>query len=331
MPGIGKTELVLQTAHRALHTRGWFRGGVLFVDLFGYDPDRRLSAADALLGWLQAIGIGGEHIPAAEADRARLWRSVLAAYIEQGRRLLLIIDNAADTNQVAPLLPTDADVPVLITSRHTLDIDARLHALGVLDTDPGIDLIATVIAHRRGPGDSRTRDEQAMVALVGLCAGLPLALRIVAALLADRPHLQPATLAHDLRQAQHRLDRLSREQVAVRAAFDLSYQHLTGAQARLFRLLPINPGPDIGTTAAARLADLPQEQATILLQDLHRAHLVDEPRPGPVAHARPAAPLRRHPTPRNPGGGHHRPAAAVHPLPRHHPSREHPPSPQHHG
>jgi tetratricopeptide (TPR) repeat protein len=278
MAGIGKTELVLQTAHRALRTTGWFPGGVLFVDLFGYDPARRLSAADALLGWLQAIGIPGDHIPAAEADRARLWRSVLAAYLGQGRRPLLVIDNAADAGQVAPLLPADADIPVLITSRHNLDIDARLYDLDVLDTDSAVDLVREVIAHRRGPVDSRGRDRQAMVELVGLCAGLPLALRVVAALLADRPHLQPAALAQELRD-QHRLDRLSREQVAVRAAFDLSYQHLTDAQARLFRLLPVNPGPDVGTTATARLADLPEQRATILLQDLHRAHLVDEPAP----------------------------------------------------
>ena len=279
MGGIGKTELVLQTAYRALHTTDWFPGGVLFVDLFGYDPNRRLSAADALLGWLQAIGIPGEHIPAAEADRARLWRSVLAAYVRQGRRLLLIVDNAADAAQVVPLLPTGAEVPVLITSRHTLDIDARLHDLEVLAVDPAVDLVCEVITHRRGDTDPRVQDRQAMVELVELCAGLPLALRIVAALLADRPHLQPAALAQELDDARHRLDRLSREQVAVRAAFDLSYQRLTGEQARLFRLLPVNPGPDIGTAAAARLADLPQGQATILLQDLHRAHLVDEPAP----------------------------------------------------
>ncbi|ROT31904.1 tetratricopeptide repeat protein [Micromonospora sp. HM5-17] len=281
MAGIGKTELVLQAASRALRTPGWFPGGVLFVDLFGYDSDRRLSAADALLGWLQAIGIPGEHIPAGEQDRARLWRSVLTAYVRQGRRLLLIIDNAADTTQVTPLLPADADIPVLITSRHTLDIDARLHDLNYLDTDAAIDLITKVVALRRGD-DTRmgAPDHRAAIAdLVNLCAGLPLALRIVAALLADRP--QPAALATLLRDTRHRLDRLVRREttgeLAVRAAFDLSYRHLTPQQARMFRLLPINPGPDIGTTAAARLADLPADEATILLQDLHRAHLIDEP------------------------------------------------------
>jgi hypothetical protein len=127
MAGIGKTELVLHTAHQAL-AAGWFPGGVLFVDLFGYDPERQLSAGGALLGWLSAIGIPGEHIPASEQDRSRLWRSVLGAYLGQGRRLLLIIDNASGEQQAQPLLPADGAVPVLVTSRHTLDLDgARLH------------------------------------------------------------------------------------------------------------------------------------------------------------------------------------------------------------
>jgi hypothetical protein len=79
MPGVGKTALVLHAAHQALREEGWFPGGVLFVDMFGYDPDRRLSAADALLGWLAKVGIPGDHIPATEQDRSRLWRSVLDA------------------------------------------------------------------------------------------------------------------------------------------------------------------------------------------------------------------------------------------------------------
>jgi hypothetical protein len=279
MAGVGKTELVLHTAHHALD-RGWFPGGVLFVDMFGYDPDRRLSAGDALAGWLHAIGIPGEHIPDSLQDRSRLWRSVLDAYTRQQRRLLLIIDNAATEDQVTPLLPTDRRVPVLVTSRHTLDIDARLHDLGVLCPTVAVNLIRRVIAGRRGPDDPRLRDsDEALGDLAQLCAGLPLALRIVAALLADRPRLQPAALAGRLRDEQARLDGLTRQQVAVRTAFDLSYRHLTPEQARLFRLLPVNPGPDIATTSAAALADLPEHRATTLLEDLHRAHLIDEPTP----------------------------------------------------
>ncbi|WBB79201.1 tetratricopeptide repeat protein [Micromonospora sp. WMMD882] len=280
MAGVGKTELVVQTAHRALRKPGWFPGGVLFVDMFGYDAARRLSAADALLGWLQAIGIPGEHIPASVQDRARLWRSVLDAYTSQDRRLLLIVDNAATEDQVTPLLPTDPEIPVLVTSRHTLDIDASLHDLNVLDTGPAVHLIREVIAQRRGADDPRLHapdQQQAMTDLAGLCAGLPLALRVVAALLADRSLLRPAALADRLRDDQARLDGLSRQQVAVRAAFDLSYRNLAGEQALLYRLLPVNPGPDVATDGAAALTGLPAARVAVLLEDLHRAHLVDEP------------------------------------------------------
>ncbi|MCX4391351.1 tetratricopeptide repeat protein [Micromonospora peucetia] len=279
MAGVGKTELVVQTAHRALREPGWFPGGVLFVDMFGYDPERCLSAADALLGWLQAIGIPGEHIPAGEQDRVRLWRSVLDAYTDQDRRLLLVIDNAAAEDQVTPLLPANPAIAVLVTSRHTLDIDARLHDLNVLDPAPARALIHEVITHRRGVDDPRLHapgQQPGMTDLAELCAGLPLALRVVAALLADRTHLQPAALAERLRDDQARLDGLSRQQVAVRAAFDLSYQHLTDTQALLYRILPVNPGPDIATATTAALAELPTDRVAVLLEDLHRAHLVDE-------------------------------------------------------
>ncbi|WP_203916198.1 ATP-binding protein [Rugosimonospora africana] len=278
MAGVGKTELVLHIAHRVL-AEGWFPGGVLFVDMFGYDPDRQMSASDALAGWLSAIGISGEYIPASQQDRSRLWRSVLDAYTAQDRRLLLIIDNVAGEDQVRPLLPGDARLPVLVTSRHTLDLDARLHDLEVLDPDAALTLIREVLASRRGVGDPRLAQgaRDGLAALADVCGGLPLALRIVAALLADRPHLQPDVLAGRLRNDQHRLDGLTRQQAAVRAAFDLSYQHLSDAQSRLFRLLPVNPGPDIATAAAACLADLTEQQTAGLLADLHRAHLITEP------------------------------------------------------
>ncbi|GLY95460.1 tetratricopeptide repeat protein [Actinoplanes sp. NBRC 103695] len=268
MGGVGKTELVLHVADRALR---WFSGGVLFVDMFGYDPERRLSAGDALLGWLQAVGVPGEHIPASEQDRSRLWRSVLDAYVRDDRRLLLIIDNVADEGQVRPLLPTDARVPVLITSRHTLDLDARLHDLDTLDVAAAVALIREVIAGRRGPADPRLSEPADSLAEV--CAGLPLALRIVAALLADRPRLTPDELAGQLRADDVRLDALARQQSAVRATFDLSYRQLAEDQARLFRLLPLNPGPDIATAAASVLAGVGED----VLADLHRAHLIEEP------------------------------------------------------
>ncbi|MET7906914.1 tetratricopeptide repeat protein [Streptomyces avermitilis] len=276
LAGVGKTELVVQVAARALREPDWFPGGVLFVDLFGYDPERRLSPEQALVGFLRALGIPGEHIPSGLQDLHRLYRSVLAAFIEQGRRILVVIDNASSADQAAPLLPTDGITAVLITSRHTLDMDARLHDLNVLDIDASIALLHQALLQARGPADTRVQDTPEAAAVVAdLCAGLPLALRIAAALLADAPTRPLASLAQALRTEHSRLDRLRREDRAVRAAFDLSHQHLSTASARLFRLYPLNAGSDLSTESAAALADVDAFTAEEILHDLNRAHLIE--------------------------------------------------------
>ncbi|MEY2247251.1 tetratricopeptide repeat protein [Streptomyces sp. BF23-18] len=276
LAGVGKTELVVQVAARALLEPGWFPGGVLFVDLFGYDPERRLSPERALDGFLRALGIPGEHVPNELQDLQRLYRSVLAAFAGKGRRILVVIDNASSADQAAPLLPTDGMTVVLITSRHTLDIDARLHDLNVLDTDASIVLLHQALQQARGPADTRVQDAPDAASAIGdLCAGLPLALRIAAALLADTPTRPLTSLARALQAEHSRLDRLRREDRAVRAAFDLSYRHLSNASARLFRLFPINAGPDLSVESVAALADLDDYTAEEILQDLNRAHLIE--------------------------------------------------------
>ncbi|MFE7444581.1 tetratricopeptide repeat protein [Streptomyces chartreusis] len=280
LAGVGKTELVVQTATRALRKPGWFPGGVLFVDLFGYDAKRRLSPERALDGLLRALGMPGEHIPEGLQDRTRLYRSVLGAFAEQGRRVLVVIDNAYSAEQANPLLPGDGITAALLTSRHTLDVDARLHDLDILDERASIELLRQALLQARGPSDTRVADApDAAAAIAQLCAGLPLALRIAAALLADTPTRPLASLAQALEAEHTRLDELSREDRAVRAAFDLSYQHLEPDHARLFRLLPLNPGPDLSTEAASHLTGTLQRQADRLLQGLARAHLIE---PGPV-------------------------------------------------
>ncbi|MER6358035.1 hypothetical protein ABT186_41215 [Streptomyces sp. NPDC001634] len=133
--GVGKTELVVQVAARALCEPNSFPGGVLFIDLLGYDPERQLSPERVLDGFLRALGISGEHLPDGLQDLQRLYRSVPAALAHKGRRILVVVDNASSTDQVTPLLPTDGMTAVLTTSRHTLNIDARLHDLNVLDTN----------------------------------------------------------------------------------------------------------------------------------------------------------------------------------------------------
>ncbi|GGK10964.1 hypothetical protein GCM10010123_46150 [Pilimelia anulata] len=286
LAGVGKTELVVQAAHRAMSRPGWFCGGVLFVDLFGYDPDpagdassRRVSTGEVLGGLLQALGMPGEYVPAGVQDRSRLFRSVLAAYAGQGKRILLVIDNAATVGQVAPLLPGDGVTATLVTSRDNLDIEARRHELKVLDREASVRLLADVL-RRVDPADTRIRDEaDAAGRVADLCAGLPLALRIVAARLASRRTRPVADLAEALAAEHTRLDQLQRADRAVRAAFDLSYRTLTPRHATLFRRLPVNPGPDISVQAAARLVDLDPAATDLVLEELSDTHLIE---PGTV-------------------------------------------------
>ncbi|MEV6056548.1 tetratricopeptide repeat protein [Streptomyces sp. NPDC052107] len=276
LAGVGKTELVVQTAARALKQSGWFPGGVLFVDMFGYDAERRLSPERALDGLLRALGIPGEHIPAELQDRCRLYRSVLADFAKQGRRILVIIDNVSTAEQARPLLPTDGTTAALLTSRHTLDVDARLHDLDILTERASVELLRQALRQARGPADTRVTDAPEHAATIArLCAGLPLALRIAAAMLSDAPTRPLASLVQALEAAHTRLDRLRREDRAVRAAFDLSYQRLSDDHARLFRLLPLHAGPDLSTESAAHLTGTDQPATEELLQDLARAHLID--------------------------------------------------------
>ncbi|MGW2777315.1 tetratricopeptide repeat protein [Streptomyces olivaceoviridis] len=277
LAGIGKTELAVQTATRALEQPGWFPGGVLFTDLAGYDPERRLSPERALEGLLRALSIPGEHIPNGLEDRQRLYRSVLAAYARENQRILVVIDNASTSSQAGPLLPSDGTTVALVTSRHTLDgLDARLHDLDTLDETASTAVLDQALRHARGIDDTRfTDDAEAATVIARLCAGLPLALRIAAAVLAAAPTRPAASLAAALQAEHTRLDKLARPDRAVCAAFDLSYQHLIPDQARLFRLLPLNPGPDLSTDAAAHLTGTGPDRAEELLQHLAEAHLIE--------------------------------------------------------
>ncbi|MFD9864820.1 hypothetical protein [Streptomyces alboflavus] len=205
---------------------------------------------------------------------------MLAAYAREHRRILVVVDNASTADQAGPLLPTDGTTAALVTSRHTLDgLDARLHDLDTLDETASTTLLDQALRHARGTQDTRINDDpQAATVIARLCAGLPLALRIAAAILAAAPTRPAASLAAALQAGHTRLDKLARPDRAVRAAFDLSYQHLAPDQARLFRLLPLNPGPDVSTDAAAHLAGTGPDQAEEHLQHLADAHLI-EPAP----------------------------------------------------
>ncbi|MFJ6212317.1 ATP-binding protein [Streptomyces sp. NPDC092296] len=274
MAGVGKTELALQAAEESLKRADWFPGGVLFVDLFGYDSERCLQPEHALGSLLSALGIPGDQIPADLPDRTRLYQSILSTYAGRGKSILVVLDNASRDDQVLPLLPSHDGGAALITSRHSLAVGARIFDLQVLDPSDSVDLVRRVLLQARGDDDSRVgREQEQAYALAELCGNLPLALQICAALLADSPSRPLSSLVAALSISHTRLDRLKREDRAVRAAFELSYLRLTEDQARVLRLLPLNPGPDIASRSAAHLTGDPHIE--VILEDLARAHLIE--------------------------------------------------------
>ena len=277
LAGVGKTELAKQAGHFAREA-GWFPGGVLFIDLHGYDnapvlPDQALDAL------LRALGMAAERIPPTAEQRAALYRSALAQISDP---VLIIADNAFSEAQVRPLLPGPGPHRVMVTSRHTLaGLAARLLDVAVLDDEAAVTLLDTALRDAR-PGDDRIRaDRPGAVRLAGICGGLPLALQITAALLKADQFRTVSDLADEFSDEIRRLDALRYDDgggtsaPSVAAAFELSYQRLGEAAAQVFRLLPVNPGPDVSSAAAAALADVPVSEVRQVLGRLARAHLVE--------------------------------------------------------
>jgi tetratricopeptide (TPR) repeat protein len=290
LPGVGKTTLAVQAAHDALK-RGWFAGGALFVNLHGYD-DLPVQPSQALEGLLRALGVAAENIPLDSDHRATLYRSALAQLSDP---VLIIADNASSESQVRPLLPGAGPHKLLVTSRHTLaDLEARHIDVTVLDDETGAEMLAAALRTAR-PTDGRIAGDPATARqLVGYCGGLPLALQIVAALLKSDPALSLAELRDELAIESERLEQLRYDDggglaaPSVAAAFDLSYRRLEPVQSQVFRLLSVNPGPDVATAAVAKLASLPVSRARRTLAGLARAHLIE------IAALQPQARWRMH-------------------------------------
>jgi tetratricopeptide (TPR) repeat protein len=281
LPGIGKTALALHVAHEAVFVRGWFPGGALFVDLRGYDPDGGLMAGQALDELLRQLGVADADLPPA-GEQAGRYQSELAHLADAEKSVLLVTDNASIAAQVEPLIPARSEHRLLVTSRDVLaSIPARLIDLDVLPPSAAAGMIAQVLISAR-PGDGRLRDAAASLQQVAeLCGRLPLALQITAEILKADPGLPVAAMAAELQDASTRLAALSREDGggrtrAVRAAFEASYHRLGVEQARLFRLLALNPGPETATEAATALAGVPAGQVRLLLATLAGASLVTE-------------------------------------------------------
>ncbi|MFE2756646.1 AAA family ATPase [Actinosynnema sp. NPDC059335] len=275
MAGVGKTELAAQVTHLAV-SRGWFPGGVFFVDLggqrsgpAGHDAAHRVTGA-----FLRAAGVPDRHVPAEGHERVRLYRSVLAAYAADGRRVLLVIDDAGEGEVARSLLPSDDDTAVLVTARNTVaDLDAVLVRLGPLDRWRAVDLLHRGLT-ALDPDDTRIATDPAAAAVVAdLCDGLPLALRIVVALLAENPARTPAALAAELADPATRLHDLACGDLSVSAALDRSCADLDPVQLRLYRVLPGTP--EVTAAEAAARLGLPEPTARRALAALARACLIE--------------------------------------------------------
>jgi DNA-binding SARP family transcriptional activator/tetratricopeptide (TPR) repeat protein len=267
--GVGKTALALHWAH---HVALRFPDGQLYVNLRGFDPTNNpVCPTEVLHGFLHALGVPPERIPTTMDAQAALYRSLAA-----DRRLLVVLDNARDAEQVRSLLPAGRACCVVVTSRNeltdlTVQHGARTITLDVLTPDEARALLA------RHLGDDRTSaDPVAVTELIELCARLPLALAIVAARAIAHPGFALRELANELSDERTRLAGLDTgtANTSVGTVFSWSYNHLSDAAARMFRLLGLHPGPDIALPAAARLADLDHAQARAALGELGRARLV---------------------------------------------------------
>jgi DNA-binding SARP family transcriptional activator/tetratricopeptide (TPR) repeat protein len=267
MAGVGKTTLAVHAAHRLAER---YPDAQLFIDLHGHTPSAAPIAPSVALDMLlRALGVPGEEIPNDLDARAARWRAELAA-----RRVLVLLDNAADAAQVRPLLPGTPRSLTLITSRRRLvDLEtAHTMSLDVLPEADAIDLFTCVVGADRVAGE-----EVAVREVVERCGYLPLAIRIAGARLRSRPAWTMDYLADRLRQARWPLAELAAGDRSVAAAFALSYEHLDEARRHMFRLLGVHPGPDIDAAAAASLAAVSQSEAGRLLEDLVDDHLVQQP------------------------------------------------------
>lgn len=265
MAGVGKTALVVRWAHRV---RQQFPDGQLFADLAGFSTDPPAAPLRVLGDFLSALGVSGRQVPVGLAEAGALYRSLLA-----DKRMLVVLDNAADADQVRPLLPGGPDCRVVVTSRRGLGglvarDGARRVALDVLTPGDAVDLLSRIVG---------TDEPDACDDLARLCAYLPLAIRIAAANVDACPGRRVLDQVARLRDTD-RLDSLAidaDDQAAVRAAFDLSYGALTPATRRMFRLLGVVAGPHIGVPAAAALADVEPAEAARILERLAGANLVE--------------------------------------------------------
>ncbi|MFL6077626.1 MAG: AfsR/SARP family transcriptional regulator [Mycobacteriales bacterium] len=274
MAGVGKTALAVHWARRI---RDRFPDGQLYVNLRGFDTaDTPVAPAQAIRGFLDALGVAPAEIPADPQAQAGLYRSLVA-----DRRLLVLLDNARDTEQVIPLLPGGSGSLIVVTSRDRLSGLLARHAAHPVTVEPlTTEEARRMLAHRLGA--ERVAAEPAAVArIIDACGRLPLALAVAAARAAAQPAFPLTALAEELHDLRGRLDALTGGDSSsdLRAVFAASYRALSPPAAEAFRSLGVHFGPDIGLPAAASLLGVTREQARPVLAELTRAHLLTERSP----------------------------------------------------
>jgi DNA-binding SARP family transcriptional activator/Tfp pilus assembly protein PilF len=274
--GVGKTALAIRFGRQvAKH----FPDGQLYINLRGRDPGRLpMEPIEALGHMLVAFGMPPHRVTPSIEERAALFRS-----LADSKRILVVLDNASNAAQVRPLLPGSPDCLVVVTSRNQMAglvaaEGATLISLDVLGHAEAHEMLARRLGRERVAAEPQAADE-----IIAACAGLPLALSIaVGRATAGRAKRPLAQLAAELRDARNRLDALEEGDAAtdVRAVLSWSYDQLSPAAARMFRMLGLHPGPDVSLSAAASLAGISRAEAGTALRELTRAHMAAEHLPG---------------------------------------------------
>ncbi|MFF4569604.1 ATP-binding protein [Streptomyces sp. NPDC001410] len=266
MAGVGKTCLAVHAAHRLAAD---FPDGQLYVDLHGFTEGREPMDPDSVLRMLLgALDVPSEKVPQEGVEQlAACWRSELAR-----RRVVVVLDNAADADQVRPLLPGAGDSVALITSRNRLlGLDeVPPVSLDVLSPQESAELLARASGDPGGPDGRLARDPESAAEVLRLCGHLPLALRLAAARLRHRPGWTVGILVERLAEGASEFD----------TAFAMSLRQLSRSQARLFRMLGLLHGASFDEYVVAALADVPLRSARETLEDLVDAHLVQQPTAG---------------------------------------------------
>jgi tetratricopeptide (TPR) repeat protein/transcriptional regulator with XRE-family HTH domain len=270
MAGVGKTTFALHAAHRLA---GSFPDGQFYLPLHAYTPGQRpVDPADALSSLLLTAGFPAARIPLGLEARATRWRDHVA-----GKKILLLLDDAASHEQVRPLLPGTGGSLVLLTSRRRLTAleDAIVISLDALAPQEAAELL-TRLAGR----PELQPDDAAVGEITRLCGYLPLAIGLIASQLRHHPAQTAESLVASLAATSDRMELMRAENVSVAAAFDLSYCDLTDGQQRLFRRLGLIPGPGFDAYAVAALNGTSPAQARRQLDELYDQHLITEPAPG---------------------------------------------------